>query len=300
MIPRYSAEDLADDKARTLAFVAQHLAEGQVTLLLGAGVSQPHGLPSWNDLVKECEIRSGVRKKASSKKRTNSDLMSAVNEVADKTGGGAKFLDVVHQSLYSDKLRSAGTYPHRTLRNELLIALGALCAQSSARGSVRNVVTLNFDDLLEHYLRLHGLRVDSQAKFPAVVSEQADVRVYHPHGFLPLTGGDRSTFLVFSEDDFVDQLAGVREAWTDMLVQLMSSTLLLAVGTSLSDINMRVSLRKARVKGDDRTVRGVVLLVRKPTKKTRSDFLKHGIVPLYVPKTQIPSFLLDVCQTSVK
>ena len=47
------------------------------------------------------------------------------------------------------------------------------------------MITFNYDDLLEIYLEFHGLVVEPIWRDEHWASN-ADIRIYHPHGFLPL------------------------------------------------------------------------------------------------------------------
>src|SRR6185369_1769279 len=107
-------------------------------------------------------------------------LQRAADEVRRKFGSDDNrgFAELVQKCLYS------GVHlDDEIVRNNLLIALGALMT-GSRRGSVSRVVSFNFDSVLEWYISLYGF-VPRVVLQPPVDEGSEDVRIYHPHGFLP-------------------------------------------------------------------------------------------------------------------
>lgn len=269
--------------------LAGHLRRGELVLLLGAGVSKPLGLPNWSELVERCESRAGIS--ANSK----SSLDERIELVKLKFSGD--YCALVREALYDPNWISKDTYPDDLLTTRMLIALGAL-VMSSVRGSVADVLTLNFDDVLDWYLHLHGFRTQIIEKLPATFRGDVDVRIHHMHGFLPLMPRyQRSDWLVFSREDVVDRLSQDSYApWPTVISSQFQTKLVLAVGTSMTDIDVDVVLRRAQNVSSKGDRRGYVLNCEMD-EGAISKCVKYGLVPLnFTSFEDIPEFLLKVCQ----
>ncbi|MFZ2526225.1 MAG: hypothetical protein WAX14_01030, partial [Rhodococcus sp. (in: high G+C Gram-positive bacteria)] len=199
---------IADVKRESAAAeLAGYLRKGELALLLGAGVSRGLELPNWQRLVEVCEEECSISPDASL------DLMKRMDVVRRSRKEFGDFHAVVHAALYRD-LGGGDAYPDTMLQNRMLIALGAL-VMSSVRGSVTDVLTLNFDDVLDWYLHLHGFKTQVVTDLPTLVSASVDVRLLHLHGFLPLSPRfDESDWLVLTYDDLTKRLSPGGGPWT--------------------------------------------------------------------------------------
>ena len=118
----------------------QHLADGEVSAFVGAGMSIGAQLPSWYDLIAELSARIGF-KLPPSEWATGDALIDAAQAYVNRQG--------LHSliSHLKDRLDTTGKQPtaaHRAL----------------ARLPISLVFTANFDDLLERAYRDAGKRVE--------------------------------------------------------------------------------------------------------------------------------------------
>lgn len=294
----YAAATLPDLAMPEVAahHLADHLNKGELMLLLGAGVSMSSGLPSWETLVKGCEASVGI---ASAQARGSQELMQAIDKVRrrlDNDGRSGELLDLVRDNLYPSDYLDDGTYPDDIVASPMLIAIGAL-AMASSRGSVTDVFTFNFDDLLEWYLHLHGFTTQVVSEFPTILRGDRDVVVHHPHGFLPLVAQkySRTDWLVLAYSELVARLSGADSAWSRLLEDRLQTKLMLAVGTSMNDLDLDVVLRRVRVAVGDRPL-GFVLVSAIDEDK-RDSLLEQGVVPVQLgSRDAIPKFILEVCR----
>lgn len=190
-------------------FLGHQLVEGRVALVLGAGVSFGFGLPSWRKLVEDMFSEAGHAYPSSLAPPEASDRLYV--DVLGKDD--AKLVQLLAQALYKTFDASANTLR----RNELLIGLAALIVRSG-RGSASRIVSFNFDDVLERFLRYLGLTVHSVSTMPSWASAH-DVRVYHPHGYTP-QGGATSDRVVFTQLQY-DKLVGDNEMWEAVLLETL-------------------------------------------------------------------------------
>src|SRR5579871_1192278 len=136
---------------RAVQFLADRLSDGTLVLFLGAGVSSGARLPEWRALVESMRTDVGL----SNDNLTSSadSLERAADEIRRKfyRDDEPGFAELVRKCLYRGI-----SLDDSILDDRLLIALGALL-MGSRRGSVRRIVTFNFDSVLESYIWLNGL-----------------------------------------------------------------------------------------------------------------------------------------------
>jgi hypothetical protein len=288
--------------ADAVRYLAGYLQRGALTLVLGAGVSRGLGLPVWGELVQKSETSVGIPPLPTDRV-DSTQLMTRMDAVKRVCQGD--FLQLVRSNLYPSEYLKSGKYPLDIIYQPMLIALGAII-MSSRRGSVADVFTLNFDDVLDWYLHLHGFSTQIVSAMPALLSGAVDTRIHHFHGFLPLVeeasghhpGFDRSRSIVLTRDDLVQRLAETPYApWpTFISAQLLSKTFLF-VGTSMSDMDLAVLLRRALPLVTDREVGFALVATHDATDNMKADLHASHIVPVVVGDyTEIPEFLLEICQ----
>lgn len=286
----YDLEDamVSVERDEAAAYLAGLLRRGSLVLLLGAGVSAGIGLPTWEDLVSRCEAAVGISS-------SEGDLMRRMDAVRRRLDDREEYKRVVRDSLYRD-LSSAGEYPDELLRRRMLIALGAL-VMNSARGSVADVLTLNFDDVLEWYLHLHGYSTQTVTRLPSLIANTADVRIMHIHGFLPLNDHfEASDWILLSHRELVSRLGDPTGSWPVLITNTLQSRVLLAVGTSMNDMDIDVLLDKVSGWVGGKRPIGYVL-EREVGDDRRAALAEVGVKSVsFKSYEEIPDFLLDICR----
>ena len=298
---RIPISSLADDDRLITMMLSEHLYEGKLALALGAGVSKFLGFPLWWELVHGiCVEHNG--ESSINEDTTTAELNDTVDKIEREINDSIKFNELVKKTLYEnvDYLDDV-----TVIRKELLISLGALM-MGSRRGSVNNVITYNYDDVLEWYLGLHGfdVRVISD---PRTMTTNSDVTIYHPNGFLPLQDNKNlSKKLIFSETSFVnrERVSMLEDKlWTNVLDRLSIEKTFIFIGLSGRDPTIYprlLDIFKNQL-NETRPV-GYWFYVREDgmEKQEIDKNLRSGIVPIVVKnKDDIPRYLLDVCQRAM-
>jgi len=213
------------DNVRDL--IAHELVQGHLTLVLGAGVSRAIGLPQWDQLLSGLETDAGV---ARASKATPWQRADAVRHAL---GTDARLKEATHAWLYRDvDLVKDSAKP-------LLLALGAILTSASRTGPT-TTITLNYDDVLEQYLEIHGNVVevdhDARQKVPG-----GNMVLWHPHGYLPQYDLTRaSERIVLDTGSFARIIA--HEQWQQLLVSQLRRSFCLFVGLSGDDIHLEKHL----------------------------------------------------------
>jgi hypothetical protein len=296
---RFTPEDLSDPH-EAKGLLARLLRRKQLVLLLGAGASADLGLPDWGELVRRCAEQHGPTD-AYTGLKSSTELMQAIDRMRrNHSLSKDAMIETVRTALYGSEI---GAQSPRTsddaFGHPLLSALGALM-MASARGSAGEVFTLNFDDVLEWYLDLHGFTSEVVTELPSTLRGDVDVHVYHLHGFVPRELGrySSSAEIVLSQHELEKRLAKNAEyPWEALLLNRLQSKVFLAIGTSMSDTDIRISMVRAR-----ETVQrplGFVLGTHDADKT--SELREAGLVPVsFAHHSEIPHFLLEICQLAAR
>jgi SIR2-like domain len=279
-----------EDHRNIQSWLSSSLAGGRLRLVLGAGVSNACGLPNWGELVERIASNNDVSP-------VGDDDLSRSSWLLRKAFGNDrdKFADGVQKALYEEYDHSL---PSLTTKR-LLMALGAL-SMPSRRGNVSEIITFNFDDLLEMYLTYLGFSVLSTAILPRW-SDRPDVEVLHIHGLLP---SDASIpiprDIVFTGSDF-DEVVGKSDIWRIRTIQIMQSNICIFVGISGEDPNQRSILqdiKKTHVSTKSLPYWGIRFTSSEDDAKNE-DFLECGVLPVILNHSEIPDWLFTVSQLAL-
>lgn len=276
-----------------VALLAGALKEGSLALLLGAGCSTGMALPGWHQIVNALSSKLPSKSKTSFTSHTPAEKLFATMETVRSALGDTEYLAKVRRELYKNHQNGINKEPTPLLR-----ALGAAMI-SSKRGSVRDVITLNFDCILEWYLGFHGMVAQVISRWPRLLFA-ADVQIYHPHGYLPISDefGEKSEMIVFDSQE-VDRNLRSDTAWQQVFKQLLTSRVILAVGLSGRDYLLRSLIYQAAKTVYDAEKRplGCWLCTASVVEDTRSQLRKRGFVIHSLDSVdEAADLIYEVCQ----
>jgi hypothetical protein len=281
------------DRETAMQSLAGALRKGSLVLFLGAGVSKAatSSLPGWDELVKACCAGKSVS--FNSARAESNEYLRRVIEDVERKCTNDEFLALVEGALYT-----MVRYDIEVMKTNLFVALGSLI-MNSLRGSAGAVVTYNFDDLLEWYLCYHGFVVEIVSDFPSL-SIRSDVRVYHPHGFLPKIERFRkyrSKRLVFSQQKYEAEISSQDHPWNEIQRGLLSCNVGLFVGLSGEDPHISILCEKVynRIVEKKRLIGFQVLLDDAASREKEGYNLARGIANQYLRSyDELPEFLLEI------
>jgi SIR2-like domain len=295
-----TADYVTNDRWKHL--VAEHLFNGSLALVLGAGASAGMGLPAWPELVRRCLDDAGIPYDPSDFTGSPSGerLGLYIDEVEEK------FPPHEYHARVSKALYAGVTLGTEICQAPLLIALGALL-MGSRRGSIRDVVTFNFDIVLEYYLKLHGYTIQTYDSIPQLRTA-ADVRIAHINGALshpayPLPTPKR---LVFSARSMHERAGVPFEPWEELFRELLRSHLVLFIGLSGSDPLLFPLLTAVDTQIRAERPTGVWLFGKDidsdpDSLYKTSNFISRNVIPVCEPSYDaIPNSLLEVCQIAAR
>ena len=238
----------------------------RLTLFLGAGVSVPSGLPTWQRLVLAMylEMLSENNRRAYSNylhavadwmlQKTPDPLEITAQKIRMKFGDdGQEFLNSLKRQLYAGFFDLGSGNFHVPQRRQLikgnatLRAVARVCelGRPSRNVGVEAVITYNYDNLLElafkqstRYQVVHGEDAPGERAMP----------VYHVHGFVPITDepSSNSDEIIFTEEQY-HVVTNSAYSWSNLVqIRGMSGSVGLMIGLSLSDRNVRRLLHALR------------------------------------------------------
>lgn len=277
-------------------YLAKNLIKGTLALVIGAGVSKSFGLPLWSELVKRCLKKVNLDDEVNESTSVD-DLRLKMEKVEDKVGDPYRYREIVRDCLY----QGLDFSDYAVIKNDLLISFGALL-MGSQRGSIHDVVSYNFDDLLEWYLNLHGYKTQVIKDLPSLFQNASDVRIYHPHGFLPKIHPDSpSNFLIFSQMSYDKMGEEFYRLWRNLSREILLQKVVIFVGLSGEDAIFGPMLVEVMSKIEKTRLTGFWLFGSSVKKDKIDYFKKRNIVPLcFNSYKEIPKFILQVCQKAAE
>ena len=293
MDPKHDKSWWQNDEIAIKNLCAEQLFSGRLLLVLGAGVSIAYGLPSWSSLIDNAYDISGQ-----SKPEGVSDLLLLADYLFVDIfyRDEAKFAEIIRKALFYRYNYSAASIGS----NMLLQALSSL-TMPSMRGQVREVITFNFDDLLENYLRQYGFVSDSIVRLP-FWSSRADVRVYHPHGLLPVNTVNNIPDSIFFAQIQFEENQIKKKVWYDKIAELMASHTCIFLGISGEDTNIRsllseVKKRHVSQSGDGAWAYWGIRFSDNEEDPKKADWERRGVVQQTLNSYEdLPNWLLDISQ----
>jgi hypothetical protein len=244
------------------------LRRGNLTLVCGAGISVPAGVPAWNSLL--ANLLESMIELLDKEKSLGLDK-SSVEEFQKRFSGSSlitgKYLKNVLRNDFSSKVRQA-LYSSNPVGCTLIDRIVDLARPQREGHPLDSIITFNFDGLMEENLNANNIP-NKPIYSESVRYDSNQLPIYHVHGYLPRTGEiPLDSTLVFSEDAYHNQFLEPF-SWSN-LIQLnkLTQNTCLFIGISLTDPNMRRLLDVAwRKKPEQNT--GHYIVKRRP-------FQSHG------------------------
>lgn len=221
------------------------IAQGNNVLFLGAGVSMSAKMPSWKDLLKG--LMGEVKQL---KEPTLEAFKELSSHVLEECGNSNLIMGRYLQtaiSLYDDKAVFSGLIQKYLYNDNDTSSLLITLAQIIQQKKVSEVITYNFDDLLEQNLAKMNLidGVDYTA-----ISKDAEIKghntlpIYHVHGIIPQNGAVDT--VVFSEEEYHKRYSTAYH-WSNVeQLHALTRRHCFFVGLSMTDPNLRRLLDTAQ------------------------------------------------------
>jgi hypothetical protein len=271
-------------------YLARQLVRGRMELVLGAGTSRHFGLPDWKALIRNLYSLHGAKPP-----KKPGTVQAEIFKNQYHTRNQDSFLLEVKKVLYDNvKIGFDQMMSHHVLSGILSMLL-------AAGPSVRTeVVTFNWDDLLERYLALHG-RVVIPVFEEKHWSQAADITIFHPHGYLPYKNDlVRSERVIFDQHSY-DEIMGSDTIWRQVLLALFRTRTCVLIGLSGEDPNLTALLVRARKEHASNATRTLYWAVVFTTDKGASQgWMDRGVYPVVLNNyRELPEKLFEISRAAV-
>lgn len=241
---------------------------GDLVLVLGAGVSTGCGLPSWEALLKK------LQKNIHFNRRVVDNQKLIINKIFFKIFDKNPLIlarnlhrcfslePEISNSVIFEKIVRCALYEGLELKyTKLLKEIIRLNSYNSTKAILDSIITYNWDDVVEHFLGKIGSEIRYKSIYhDSEISCNGELPIYHVHGFLPRTGD--LTFknrIILSEEAY--HYLYNNYLWNNeiQLEKFKNKTCLL-VGVSLKDPNLRRLLDIARKEKNNNAFHHIIML----------------------------------------
>ena len=265
--PNIEDKDWKIERTEILTEAKKDFAQGNISLFLGAGVSMAAGLPGWNTLLERMlSETNGYQDHLDSTDLDNisnacgfsSIVLGRFVKAYHENHGSSnlskdKFIAIIRNALYKDF--------DINQKSDLLCQLTRLIKT----GYISEVITYNFDNILETYLENDNIEC-----YPIFKNNAPQQRfpIYHVHGFIPQQKEDLDTPMpVLSEEQYHEVYANAYNWGNIEQLHALNRTTCFFIGLSMNDPNLRRILEISHHEADEQE-RHYVFLSRQTKFKT--------------------------------
>jgi NAD-dependent SIR2 family protein deacetylase len=292
-MPPLRSHEQFENREALISFLSELLARGQIALFLGAGISEAMSLPDWDGLLESCFETKELQRPTQFNFKRQAEILRTKFYKDDNLG----FEKFIKEELYKN------VDPSFTNLNKLkaLVAISSL-VMASRRGFISEVVTFNWDNLLELFLSYHGFVVNSIIE-PRHWSKQADVTIIHPHGYLPYNSSKFSENIIFDQKSYSKIQGDPTNLFNQKILTIMRSNFSIFIGLSGEDDNLDSLVETC---SNEHIAKREQIPFWGITFNTNSEDLSipiwkdRGIFPQIISdyEEDMPSFLFQICQQS--
>ena len=250
-------------------------------------------LPSWGTLLDD--ILPLSESQSDNSTATTLPDKAEIIKVRHFNNDNDQFMAAVRDALYIDF-----AIDYETLRKQSLLASVASLLMISSRNNTAQVITYNFDDVLEIYLRYHGFDTESVIEANCWAS-RSQVCINHLHGYLPYSEEQSSTNIVLDAQSFNSQ---TNSLWDHKVLNIMRRRFCIFVGLSGDDPHFQSLLTQAEnphpaIILDGLPYFGITFLLESNSDTPDKVLLwkNRKIYPKVVSTwDEVPSYLFSICQ----
>ncbi|OTW83838.1 SIR2 family protein (plasmid) [Bacillus thuringiensis serovar sumiyoshiensis] len=220
--------------------------EEDLVLVLGAGVSVPYNLPSWENLLQKLlfetfnasnnnEDTSSILSKLFPKLFPSSPIISArfLENYFKKHKNGKTFEEMIKDALYENIKRNEDS----PILKEIL----QYCIAPGKSPNLDSIITYNYDDILEVVLTNSNVDIPFKSVYTLGMNpSNGELPIYHVHGYLPEKQKIEQNYSVTLSENLYHKQYNDIYSWNNMVqINKFREKTCLLIGLSLTDPNIR-------------------------------------------------------------
>ncbi len=231
--------------------------QGRLVVFVGAGVSNNSGVPTWSTLIQEMKNGCGA------------------NQETDELKIAQLFKDARGEKEYLDKVKEVLKY-NKVIPNEIHKAILDL--------NPCHIITTNYDNLIEQ-------EIENEFKQFAIIREDKDMpNMAYPNCLIKMHGDFETNNIVLTESDYYSYGKNY-PLIRSYILSLFASKLVVFIGFSFADLNLKMILNDLRSILQDSMQRAYLISDTKPTPILNSYYENKGINVVYLDETDIEELM---------
>lgn len=218
----------------------EYFKNDKLVLVLGAGVSMPFGLPSWQLLLQKLMVTTIETGETAS---TIAELFYTIFNPNPLIAGRylQKQLDDKKESFDAAVRKILYENVDNNVESLLMKEIVKFCIAAGKSPNLNSIITYNFDDLLEQSIS----KLDMELPYCSIYGNGQEIKpselpIYHVHGFLPQSGEiSELNNITFGENFYHQQYSDIY-SWNNLVqINKFRECNCLFLGFSLTDPNTR-------------------------------------------------------------
>ena len=230
--------------------------QGRLVIFVGAGVSNNSGVPTWSKLIREMKDECGAEQET--------DELKIAQLYKDARG----------EKEYMDKVKEVLKY-NKVIPNDIHKAILDL--------NPCHIITTNYDNLLEQ-------EIENEFKQFAIIREDKDMpNMSYPNSLIKMHGDYDTNNIVLTELDYYNYAKNF-PLIRSFVTSLFASKVIMFVGFSFADLNLKMILNDIRSVLHDSMQRVYLVSDTKPTQIINSYYENKGINVVYLEDEDLAEF----------
>lgn len=240
-----------------LSHIHQAYRSNRLVIFVGAGVSRNSGVPTWDELI------AAMKSELPADLRFENDALKIAQLYKDARG----------YKEYMDKVKDILLY-NKTTPNPLHKRILSL--------NPSHIVTTNYDDLIEQ-------EIQNEYTQYTIIREDKDIpQMVYPNSLIKMHGDYVTNNIVLTETDYYNYKNNFPLVRA-FVQSLFASKLVLFVGFSFADLNLKIILEELKGILSDNMQRAYLLSCDEPNQVVRNYFENKGVNVVYFSENEIDS-----------
>ncbi|HLT41344.1 MAG TPA: SIR2 family protein [Sphingobacteriaceae bacterium] len=267
VIANFDDFELDSDTKKSLMNLSRESASKKISIVTGAGISVSSGLPTWHQLLEKTtkiflvhwDLLASKNMVYSERVPAQLSIAMAENIFLDNVDAElVKFLlkddplmlaqlikNCVEENNWNWMLRKClyDDYTNIKIYSATFESIFNLIV--THKNKIDNILTYNYDNFLELYLRGKGIKTQT------IIKENSDnpirkLPIYYLHGILPVYGGIKGK-VYLTEDDYLSDIVEPNSWYNQLHASTLTNNICIFLGLSFNDPSLKRKLSVNRL-----------------------------------------------------